>query len=910
MNPQRPSIRPPVPPKPKLPIAVSSRDLRDSGISVSEDPTTAPVTVKRAAECEISPTDIPGGVRQLASRFETIALRQSSPKPPELPKVDIPRVRKPSNGLLPQQLQTKIESKSILGSQPAWHHNIDPNELALRTNVPEERIYDAVCQSDSPSERQNGDPESRAEFDEPLYKELNDPTLTDGYSSFESSSDQEEVEKPVDHPTAQNHSSPSPTPEEHLPIATPAPAPATGDHIRKVIDELIEKEQKYIETLELGIQNYIPVMYSQNLPAALRGQRNIIFINLEDILRMHRDHLLLDLRRVANTFSTTRGDRMAGNIAEVFLEYIESDRFYCYVQYAMHHPESEKLQLRYKDYFLKIQHDLNDKLGLNSLLLQPIQRLPRYKLLLNEMVKDALKDGDGKRTMNRLTALLCKVDKRLSILIDRVNQAINVHDIHQCSGSSSTSAPTHNSDLPLTLILQPEGNRDPARDTPINLLYQGKFQRLFLVDIYEATVRWKYTGKLFVFERLLVYAEVFRDRLEYRGHYTDNEVCYLEEGRNRLILYAGARGAQEIVIQSDTNTELQPLLALLQTMTKAVIYESTSGETCASMYVPDSEEEELSTVSGTAESCSTENWDDHRLTTALIEAQQQFLEVLVANRRFYLDTLSVELKGKLTTFIGAFEAIMNLHRMILQELMVPPTSPDTVCRCFDRYLRAEVLDPYFEYVREFRKAMKWIQHRQTASNFHSRVAATVEQFTFLCIEHLQEFSRYFDVLIVKYSEDSSLNIPIDKELFQRLAYVLVRLNSYRANLTLNYDLFLIDERAPNCGLVCFNDRAKVVKPLRDTEAGPCRLFVCERAAICVKVQDIPEHGRQVERFVQVLFLDPFGGRGAPMRMRKSKRRSERLNFHIDGHKFRIDFDGPQNQAKFYTNYINRYTMIY
>jgi hypothetical protein len=33
------------------------------------------------------------------------------------------------------------------------------------------------------------------------------------------------------------------------------------------------------------------------------------------------------------------------------------------------------------------QNIVGDKLGINSFLLQPIQRLPRYQLLLNEIIK-------------------------------------------------------------------------------------------------------------------------------------------------------------------------------------------------------------------------------------------------------------------------------------------------------------------------------------------------------------------------------------------------------------------------------------------------------------------------------------------------------------------------------------------
>uniref|UniRef100_A0A182P031 DH domain-containing protein n=1 Tax=Anopheles epiroticus TaxID=199890 RepID=A0A182P031_9DIPT len=784
-------------------------------------------------------------------------------------RVPPPVPRKPTKAAFTQKLQMTIGNDLAIpprsNLQPILPSEHDRTHLSRWASAIAERIYDTV------------------------------------YDSTE-----DEDESAPDYTTRQRYYSITADAED------PPPAHETitqEDHIRKVIAELIEKEQTYIETLDQGIRNYVPAMHAQTLPAALRGQRNVIFINLEEILRIHRDHLLPDLERAASLSTSTpprNSDQMAERVAEVFLRYIEDDQFYCYVEYAMHQADSEALRVRYNDYFLKIQHDLDDKLGLNSLLLQPIQRLPRYKLLLNEMVKDLLNDDDGKRTMSRRTALLCKVDKRISTLIDRVNQAINVHDIRQCSGSQvmTTSSIKHGSDVPLTLILQPEGNRNP-----INLLYQGRFQRLFVAEVYDTNVRRKYSGKLFIFEKLLLYVEIYRDRLEYRGHFADCEVNYLEEGKHRLILYAGARGTHEISVQLEKSGELQPLIALVHMMTKSVIYDSVAFDDPAASHGLEEEATQEEVPEQHPSDEAADSWDEQKLTVSLVEAQQQFLEVLKANRSFYLDTLSMEVKQKLTSFISAFEAIMELHRRILQDISQPLMNPDRICHCFDVYLKTDVFDPYFDYLREFRKATKLIQHCQTPSNFNNRVAPTVKQFTFLCIEHLQEYSRYFDVLIVKYSENSTLNIPINTELFQRLAYVLVHLNTYRNNLALNFELFLIEEQAPACGFVCYNERAVVANPPHPADAGPCRMFICERAAICVRIQYVQEHNQQEERFVRVLFIDRFQGRGAPMRTQKSKRQEQRLNFLMDGSKFRIDFETPHARTMFYKSYVNQYIRL-
>ncbi|XP_052873181.1 uncharacterized protein LOC128278489 [Anopheles cruzii] len=880
MKPSRPSP----PPKPVRAGVVPPRnDFRDSGISVTDEqmnvvPVTPPALPPKPKPSAASDASI--GVRQLTSRFESISLRQSSPSPD--PTASPPR--RPvvaRNGS--QHHKPLIAPKPLyLGPNPSMADRV---LLAQRANEIAERIYDTVCESSNEEEENIENSIHQVYSVNPLPQTLEDDPAYD----------QEECRS-------------SPEPAQYCPPQS---------HLRKIINELLEKERKYIETLDHGIRNYIPAMYAQTLPAALRGQKNIIFINLEEILATHRDHFYADLERAA---STSTDEDVVERIAQIFLDYIERDRFYCYVTFAMHQPESELLVMRYSDYFLKIQQDLNDHLGLNSLLLQPIQRLPRYKLLLNEMVKDQLKEKDSKRTMNRRTALLCKVDKRIGNFIDRVNQAINLRDIRQCRSHAPAlalmSALTPASDAPLAMILQPEGNRNPDRDTPVNLLYQGHFKRMFLLDIYDTNVRRKYSGKLFAFEKLLLYVEILRDRMEYRGHYFDSELCHTEDGRNRIVLSVGSKGTQEIVVQSDTNTEIQSLLALLHSMTKAVIY-GTVGTTQSRVqqheedHGSDGDEDDFSTVNRAEAEEQNNTCDELQLTMTLVQAQQQFLKVLVANQHFYLEPLSVELKVKLAVFINAFEAILNLHHQILTDLSQSPSiGPSEICQCFLRYLKTDLFAPYFDYLREFQKAVKWIPICQTPSNFHNRVAATVQQFTFLCIEHLQEYNRYFETLIVKYSDDSSRNLPLDTELFQQLAFAQVRLNAFRVNLSQTYKLYLLNEKIPAYGPLIYDDRAMLsCRPTRPDDTGPCRMFLCRRATICVKVEVNSDPTKDPERFVRIVFIDRFpGNRGTQMRLRQSKRHSPRLNFLRDGLKFRIEFNSKENKNRFYDRHVRQYAL--
>jgi hypothetical protein len=68
-------------------------------------------------------------------------------------------------------------------------------------------------------------------------------------------------------------------------------------------------------------------------------------------------------------------------------------------------------------------------LGINSFLLQPIQRLPRYKLLLNEIIKDLSKDLEN---VKQAIAAFCVAEKNIQKLLDTVNESMSINDIKNC----------------------------------------------------------------------------------------------------------------------------------------------------------------------------------------------------------------------------------------------------------------------------------------------------------------------------------------------------------------------------------------------------------------------------------------------------------------------------------------------
>lgn len=74
---------------------------------------------------------------------------------------------------------------------------------------------------------------------------------------------------------------------------------------------------------------------------------------------------------------------------------------------------------------------MEDKLGINSFLVQPIQRLPKYQLLLSQLIKEFGKqlNEDG---VKLIIAACCRAEKHIQRLLDRVNNSMSINDIIDC----------------------------------------------------------------------------------------------------------------------------------------------------------------------------------------------------------------------------------------------------------------------------------------------------------------------------------------------------------------------------------------------------------------------------------------------------------------------------------------------
>uniref|UniRef100_A0A8D0DCC3 MCF.2 cell line derived transforming sequence n=1 Tax=Sander lucioperca TaxID=283035 RepID=A0A8D0DCC3_SANLU len=168
-----------------------------------------------------------------------------------------------------------------------------------------------------------------------------------------------------------------------------------------VMRELIETERIYVEELLSVLLGYRAEMdnpaLSGLLPPILRSKRDILFGNMPEIYNFHSRVFLQDLEGCLEA---------PESVGACFLERKES--FQMYECYCQNKPRSEALWRQFSDcgFFQECQKKLEHKLGLDSYLLKPVQRLTKYQLLLKELLKHSPDCEGTSELQGALTAML------------------------------------------------------------------------------------------------------------------------------------------------------------------------------------------------------------------------------------------------------------------------------------------------------------------------------------------------------------------------------------------------------------------------------------------------------------------------------------------------------------------------
>ncbi|XP_065114103.1 proto-oncogene DBL isoform X1 [Paramisgurnus dabryanus] len=172
-------------------------------------------------------------------------------------------------------------------------------------------------------------------------------------------------------------------------------------HKRRVMKELIETERVYVEELLSVLLGYRAEMdnpsLSSILPSVLRNKKEELFGNLPEIYKFHSRIFLQDLESCLET---------PERVGARFLA--RKENFQVYERYCQNKPRSDALWRQCSDsaFIQECKRKLDHKLGLDSYLLKPVQRLTKYQLLLKELLKHSSNSQYERELQGALNAML------------------------------------------------------------------------------------------------------------------------------------------------------------------------------------------------------------------------------------------------------------------------------------------------------------------------------------------------------------------------------------------------------------------------------------------------------------------------------------------------------------------------
>ncbi|PPQ65428.1 hypothetical protein CVT26_000080 [Gymnopilus dilepis] len=158
-------------------------------------------------------------------------------------------------------------------------------------------------------------------------------------------------------------------------LASQQPSNPKDSEKNNIIKEMVETERKYVQDLEI-MQKYSNALAQSNLMD--QDTIHLLFPNLNKLLNFQRKFLI----RLEGTAELPWQDQRWG---QHFLE--NEDEFVVYEPYCANYTNATELMLANEQNLVPLNHLINVKGELPGLLIKPIQRICKYPLLLDSLIK-------------------------------------------------------------------------------------------------------------------------------------------------------------------------------------------------------------------------------------------------------------------------------------------------------------------------------------------------------------------------------------------------------------------------------------------------------------------------------------------------------------------------------------------
>uniref|UniRef100_A0A8C1S053 Rho guanine nucleotide exchange factor 17 n=1 Tax=Cyprinus carpio TaxID=7962 RepID=A0A8C1S053_CYPCA len=191
----------------------------------------------------------------------------------------------------------------------------------------------------------------------------------------------------------------------------------SADMRRHVIMTLLDTEQSYVESLRTLIQGYMkPLKHPENSPLCDPSLVDEMFYQIPEILEHHEQFL----EQVLDCVNQWHDKQTIGHVLiQSFSKEILANIYSAYIDNFMNAKDAVRIAKEAKPAFLKFleqsMRENKEKQALGDLMIKPVQRIPRYELLVKDLLKHTAEDHPD-------YTFLLDAQKNIKRLAERINK--------------------------------------------------------------------------------------------------------------------------------------------------------------------------------------------------------------------------------------------------------------------------------------------------------------------------------------------------------------------------------------------------------------------------------------------------------------------------------------------------------
>ncbi|KAK3549343.1 hypothetical protein QTP70_034569 [Hemibagrus guttatus] len=198
---------------------------------------------------------------------------------------------------------------------------------------------------------------------------------------------------------------------------TISPQNNTEDMRRHVMMTLLDTEQSYVDSLRTLIQSYMkPLKHPENSPLCDPSLVDEMFYQIPEILEHHE----LFLEQVISCVNDWHERQTIGDIlVQSFSKEVLANIYSAYIDNFLNAKDAVRIAKEAKPAFMKFleqsMRENKEKQALGDLMIKPVQRIPRYELLVKDLLKHTPEDHPDH-------AHLLDAQKNIKRLAERINK--------------------------------------------------------------------------------------------------------------------------------------------------------------------------------------------------------------------------------------------------------------------------------------------------------------------------------------------------------------------------------------------------------------------------------------------------------------------------------------------------------